>query len=227
VTAGAAGRSETARAPRTSCSAREVTRVRTLGALVAGPLLVISTAVAGMATEGYDPRAETVSRLASPGQPLAMLVATSFVLYGLLVVVGALPLAARFAPGSRCAGPLVAVYGLAGVVCGLAPKDLPGAPPTTASTVHVLATVVGGAAIVGAMAIAGWPSIRPTEQRLARVALVVTLISAVAFRATWGTPVYGAIERVVLGAPLVWLTVVAAGRGPTAGGWSDVGVRSA
>ena len=192
---------------------------------MAGPLLVVTTVVAGVATAGYDPRAETVSRLASPGQPLAGPVAASFVLYGILVVAAATPLAARFAPGSRWAGPLVALYGIAGVLCGLAPKDLPDAPPTTASSVHVLATVVGGAAVVAAMAIAGWRSVRPAEQSAARVALVVTLISAAAFRATWGTPVYGAIERIVLGAPLVWLTVVAAGQ-PPAGDGSDGPVSS-
>ena len=41
-------------------------------------------------------------------------------------------------------------------------------------------------------------------------ALVITIMAAYAFRQAWGTPVYGALERVVLGVPILWMTAVAA-----------------
>ena len=127
---------------------------RLTGAVASAGVLGATVVVAGALTPGYSHRAETISRLGSPGQPLAFLVCAGLVLYGFLVAAAARPLGAAVpGPGRTLAG-LLRLYGAASVVAGLAPKDAPGGPHTTGSDVHVAATVVGGAAVVAAMVLA-------------------------------------------------------------------------
>jgi Protein of unknown function (DUF998) len=186
------------------------TRARLLGALVAGPMLAVVTLIAGTATAGYDPWANTISRLASPRQPFALPVALSFVLYGLLVLWAATPLASAFSSSGRTASALLSLYGAAGVVCGLAPKDLPGVATTPASRVHVAATIVGGVAVLGCMALAVAQEPSGAWRRTTLALFLATIVAAVTFRQAWGTSIYGALERVVLGVPMLWVTALAA-----------------
>jgi len=52
-------------------------------------------------------------------------------------------------------------------------------------------------------------------RRARRAALVLALLTGLAagvFRFTWGTPVYGLLERLVLGLGMGWISALAAGR---------------
>jgi hypothetical protein len=175
-------------------------------ARLSGVVLAATVVVVGIMTPGYRPEADTVSRLASPGQPHAALARTGFVLYGLLVLAGT--------PAVRGPRWLVGLYGLAAVLAGLAPKDAAGAPQSAWSAIHVDAAVLGGVAIVAAMVVVACDRACPSGHRRSSVAAAVaTVTAAVAFTLSWGSPVYGLLERIVLAVPAVWVgsTALAAG----------------
>jgi hypothetical protein len=149
-------------------------------------LFALAVIVIGALTPGYDQWSDAVSELASPGEPRALAARAAFAAYGLLVVAGA---GALRQYAGHLGTPLVlcvTLYGAACVVAGVAPKDLPGAVHTTVSQVHVTAAIVAGALAVGAMALVSARG--PT-------------------RFTWGTPVYGVSERLLLG--LFWISALA------------------
>lgn len=119
------------------------------GCAVAGArVLVVAVVLAGALTPGYSPWSDTVSRLGSSGQPYAFATRAAFVVYGLLTAVGA----AAVARGAAVRWS-VRLYCAAAVVAGVAPKDAPGVPHTVASQVHVGATLLGGGAVMLAMAV--------------------------------------------------------------------------
>jgi hypothetical protein len=159
-------------------------------------VLIVTLVAAGAMTPGYDPWRDPISRLASDGQPHALVVRGALVVVALALALGG---HARRQPIAVRA--LLGVAGLAGVVTALAPKDLPGvAPSTFASQVHVVAAIVGGATLVVAMCV--------VRTRPALLAAASTVLLAVVFRRTWGTPVYGAVERALVAVPLAWCTTL-------------------
>jgi hypothetical membrane protein len=173
---------------------------------VAGTVAFVAVVlVLGAITPGYRPAAETVSRLGSRGQAHPWAARSLFVAYGLVVLATCAPLAASVTARSRALAASVAVYAVAGVVAGLAPKDPDGVPVTMASQAHVGATIVGGAALVLAMVLV----VRSGRQRLDRVvaaaAAVGVVVGAVVFRQTWGRDYYGVVERLLLGVALAWV----------------------
>jgi hypothetical protein len=165
---------------------------------------VVAVVVAGAMASGYDSSRDTISLLASSGRPHALGVRLAFIAYGLLVVAGAPAFDAVWIGWwSRS---LVRVFGVCAVVIGLAPKHRAGSPSTLVSDVHVAVAVIGGAAIVLAMACVAVRS-GPTRPRVAAgVAASMTIVLAAAFRQTWGTDVYGALERLVIAIPVAWLS---------------------
>ena len=183
-------------------------RLRLAGAIAAGPALAMAITIAAVRTPGYSNWRDTVSRLGSPGQPWARLVQLAFVGYGLSVIAGSGAIT-HVRHSSRMFLASIRVYGAGAVIAGLAPKSLPGASPTTASQVHVYATVVGGIAIVTAMAMVSVTDPSPTVRATSAAAAVVVLTASAAFRFTWGASYYGAIERLVLLPALAWVTVIA------------------
>ncbi len=167
--------------------------------------------VVGALTPAYSYRADTVSRLGSPGEPYALLERTGVGLYGLLVIVGAGPLGRR-APGKeRLVAGAITVYGAAAVVAGVAPKDLPGAPHTVMSKVHVDATLAGGLGIVVAMVLVGLRSSSPVERWASTVVASLTACGVVIFERCWGSGVYGLVERGLLAFAALWVVGLALG----------------
>jgi hypothetical protein len=188
--------------------------VRLLTPLVRRPLLAgavvlaVTVAVLGALTPGYSHGADTVSRLASPGQPHAAVARAALVGYGLLVVAGAGALG-RHAPGrERLLVALTCAYGGAGVVAGLAAKDLPGTAPTAAGAVHVAAALAGGGAAVASMALVWRRSPDPRRRLVAGALAVAVPTLALAFQRSWGTGVYGYVERLLVALPVLWLAAL-------------------
>jgi len=128
--------------------------------------------------------------------------------YGLLVIAGASMLGHRVQRRGGALALLLALYGVACIVAGLAPKDQPGVH-TTASQVHVAATVVGGALAIGAMTLVARHGLTRRARRAAGVLALLTTMASVVLRCAWGTPVYGLCERVVLGLGMGWISVLA------------------
>jgi hypothetical membrane protein len=180
-----------------------------VGVLASVPVLVATVVVVGAITPGYSQLADTVSRLGSPGQPYAWVARSGFVLYGVLVSTGAGAIGGQ-APVHRAALTcLVRGYAAAAVVAGLASKDPPGPVHTTASQVHVLATILGGVMVVVAMALVAVTTSGRATQRLALSCGAVTIVGAVVFRWTWGSSCYGLVERVLLATGALWVASLA------------------
>jgi hypothetical membrane protein len=174
-----------------------------LAAPAAGSVLALLLAAA--ATPGYDPRRETLSRLASAGQPFAWLVRVAIVVAGLVVVAAAGRAAASVTMGRFAMRVLVVLAGAAVAIAGLVPKDPPGVPPSTASAVHVGAAAAAAGCLVLAMAVGARWGRRPAVRRTSAVAAVVSTAAGAAFPFLWGTVVYGVLERVIVVAAGGWL----------------------
>jgi hypothetical membrane protein len=177
----------------------------------AAVLLGVTVLVTGELTPGYDHRYDTVSRLASPGQPYAMVVRSAIVAVGVLVVLNAEALRTSAATDRRLVSLLVGAAGAAAVVVGAAPKDPPDVGPTTVSQLHVAASVIGVGALVAAMLCVTWSSPHRAERRRSAASLTLIVTAAIAFPFTWGSVVYGLLQRVILLTALAWL-VATAGR---------------
>jgi hypothetical membrane protein len=175
----------------------------------AAVLLGVTVLLTGELTPDYDHRYDTVSRLASPGQPFALVVRSAIVAVGVLVVLTARALQESAAAYRRRVSLLVGVAGAAAVVVGVAPKDPPGAVPTTASQLHVAASLIGVGALVAAMVHVAWSSPCRAERRRAAAALTVIVIAGTAFPLTWGSVVYGLLQRIILVTALTWVVATA------------------
>ncbi len=177
--------------------------------LLGGAVLLGAAVVAlGAATPGYSHGADTISGLASPGQPHAAAGRAALVAYGLSVVAGAGAVGRHVPRRSRLLVALVRTYGWAGVVAGLAAKGLPGTAPTTAGAVHVAATLAGGGAVVLAMAVVWHGGLDAPLRRASGVLAWTVPVLAVILERCWGTGVYGYVERVLVALPVVWLAVL-------------------
>lgn len=196
-------------------------RLQLVAVVLSAPLLLVVSVAAARHTPGYSGWRDTVSRLGSTGQPWAVAVRASFVAYGLLVAIGVQVLV-RGSRGASLAAAALYTFAVASVVAGLAPKDLPGAPHTAASDVHVYATVVGGVALLLGMAIIGWSETSSLRRTITALAAVVIICATVVFRLTWGTHYYGAVERVVLAPGMAWLVLAAVWAWPVSLGDPDV-----
>ena len=189
-----------------------VHRQRSVVALTAAAVLLgVTVLVTGELTPGYDHRYDTVSRLASPGQPYAMVVRSAIVAVGVLVVLNAEALRTSAATDRRLVSLLVGVAGAAAVVVGAAPKDPPDVGPTTVSQLHVAASLIGVGALIAAMLCVTWSSPHRAERRRSAASLTLIVTAATAFPLTWGSVVYGLLQRVILLTALAWL-VATAGR---------------
>lgn len=185
-------------------------RTLRLSGIVAGTALLFATImVLGSLTQGYSQFSDTISRLASGSQPRAVLARSAFAVYGLLIIAGAGPLAEHVALRRHFLARLIGAYGVAGLVAGAAPKDLPGAPHTLASQIHVTATIVGGVVILAAMVLAAIDAPRRIDRRVAGVVGGFTFVAAITFRFSWGSELYGLDERFLLAGPAFWFVSLA------------------
>lgn len=189
---------------------RAVQRRNSVVALtVAAVLLGGTVLVTGELTPGYDHRYDTVSRLASPGQPYALVVRSAIVAVGVLVVLDAGAPRTSAARDRRRVSQLVGVAGAAAMVVGAVPKDPPDVGPTTMSQLHVAASLIGVGALVAAMGCVTWSSPHRTERRRSAASLTLVVTAGTAFPLTWGSMVYGLLQRVILLTVLAWLVATA------------------
>jgi hypothetical protein len=140
-----------------------------------------------------------------------MVVRSAIVAVGVLVVLNAEALRTSAAVGRRLVSLLVGVAGAAAVVVGTAPKDPPDVGPTTVSQLHVAASLIGVGALVAAIVCVTWSSPHRAERRRSAASLTLIVTAATAFPFTWGSVVYGLLQRVILLTALAWL-VATAGR---------------
>ena len=184
-------------------------RIRLGCAAASSAVLALAVIVIGSVTPGYSQWSDPVSRLASPGEPCALAARAVFAAYGLLVAAGAGTLRRYAGHGQRWLARCLALYGVACVVAGVAPKDQPGAAPTVVSQVHVAAAVFAGALLLAAMTLVSRYGVSRTARRAAVAMALLTGLAAGIFALTWGTEVYGLTERVLLSLGMGWVSVLA------------------
>ncbi len=189
----------------TPAATRGIRNARLVGVVASGFVMLLTVVVVGAITPDYSPMAETVSRLGSSGQPHAWWERSGILIYGVLVFVGAGALGACAPSRERLLAWAISGYGVAAVVSGLAPKDPPHARHTLASQVHVDASIGGGAALLLAMLLVA----RYAPERKSRAATTtlagVTAAGIIVFRFTWGSSIYGLVERGLLATAVGWL----------------------
>lgn len=179
--------------------------VRLTAAGASAAVLGANVLIIGALTPGYDQCADTVSRLGSPGQPYAVTARAGLALYGVLIIVATRAIGEAAPSNRRLVAGIVALYGLAAVVAGAAPKDAPGPRHTLMSEIHVAASIVGGSAVILAMAMTARGAPAVTDRRAAAMCLTLTLVGVVAFRLSWGAPFYGLVERGLLAVATCWI----------------------
>jgi hypothetical membrane protein len=201
----------------------ETEDARRAGTIVAALVVLVATIiVVGLMTPGYRVWADAVSRLGARDEPHRVLARAGLVVYGALIFIGARSLGDRLARHRRPFTNLVAGFGIAAIVAGLAPKDPPRTPRTLTSHVHVAATLVGGALLMSAMFLVGRYGYERVRRRRATIALSASVVGVCVFPFTWGSPVYGLVEIALLLTGTVWLVDLAVARGSRA---SDSGDR--
>jgi hypothetical protein len=184
--------------------------VRLAGVIASAGVLMLTVVIVGSITPGYRPLADAVSRLGSHDEPHALFVRLGFALYGALIIAGAGPLGRITPDRGRLVAILVATYGAAAIVAGSAPKDPPRSAHTLVSRIHVDATLVGGAALLAAMALAARYAPDQTDRRVATLLGGLTAIGVAVFPFLWGSRIYGLVEIALLAAASGWLAGVAA-----------------
>lgn len=179
------------------------TRAGALALLVRPTYVAAELVVAAATTGGYSLASDTVSRLGEVGcspaycSPRHDLMNGSFVVFGLLLAMGAVLLSRRLGPWVTG---LLVVSGLSSVATGLAPQDQD-------ATLHVLAATPLFLAQPLALLLLGARS-RRDHPRTARALLttgVVTAGAALAFVALDDSAASGALERLALWPVLVAL----------------------
>jgi hypothetical protein len=185
-------------------------RIRLACAAASCAVFACAVVIIGSLTPGYDQWSDAVSLLASPGEPWALAARGAFAAYGLLVVAGAGAFRQYAGGQGNLLALCVTLYGLACVVAGVAPKDPPGAAHTTVSQIHVTAAILAGVLALAAMALVSRRGPTRAARRAAAAIAVLTALAAGTFRFTWGSPVYGLSERVLLGLGMFWISALAA-----------------
>jgi hypothetical protein len=170
------------------------------------------TVLAGVVKPGYDILEQTVSELAVGAHGWIQTV--NFFIVGGAMVAFALALAATREPvrRSRAAMALFAAAGLAVCAAAFFPTDLAGAPETADGVVHNMLFLGTFLALIAAIALQG--------SKLTAAGIFALLVVFVMFAGDVGDPLHGAagaLERVLIAVPLVWITLAARRLAPLGG----------
>ncbi|TAL20966.1 MAG: DUF998 domain-containing protein [Frankiales bacterium] len=136
--------------------------------------------VGGLVTDGYDPLADAISRLAREGAPTRALMTTGFVVFGLLLPMWAVRLGREL--GSSAVRNAAVVAGLATLGVALLPLTREGGQPQDVG--HAVAAGIGYAAMALTPLLAVGPLRRIGQDRAAGTSLVVGALSALALVGT-------------------------------------------
>jgi len=199
----------TGSAANTRVTPRAWFRIR-LGCVAASAAaFAFAVTIIGSLTPGYNQWSDAISRLASPGEPFALAARAAFAAYGLLIAAGASTVRKYAGHHASLLAGCLALYGVACIVAGVAPKDQPGAAHTLISRVHVTAAILGGVLVLFAMTLVSRYGLTRAARRAARVMALLTGLTAVIFWRTWGTHAYGLTERVLLALGMTWISALA------------------
>jgi hypothetical membrane protein len=181
-------------------------------ALVASASTTTVTAVVLAASRsGYSSSTDTVSLLGAPGTPYASLFRVLVVVFGCSAVLAADAVSRHAHARARGIATLVAIYGTGTALTGVVPKNPALGPHAAENLTHVAAAVGAGAALAVAMLVVARWGRTAWARRASALAFTITIVGALAFRLTWGSTVYGVVQRTLLATALVWLVALAVG----------------
>jgi hypothetical membrane protein len=179
-------------------------RVRraSLGGVVGPTVFVAAWVTAGIATDGYSPVDDAISRLAAKGAPTQALMTVGFVAFGIGVPLYAIALR-RVVPG--CAWAAAAVSGLATLGVAFCPLD----SSSVMDRLHGVFAGAGYAALAITPLFAAGPLRRAGHSRAAAASIVIGSVAGVCLAATVVGPAHGLFQRIGLTTVDAWLVATA------------------
>ncbi len=187
-------------------------RTASVSGLAAVAVYLVATVLGGLLHPGYSHVREAISELTASLAPHRAPLAALYVVYNLLLVGFARGLL-RPGPGSRL---LRSAYGLVVVASAsgiaqvtLFPQDSTGYPGTTAGTLHIALAALSAllcvvTALMYGVAFRRMALPRPAWVPAFAVAAFLLLVGPAA-AASVGGPVMGLLERITIGAYLIWI----------------------
>lgn len=183
----------------------------------AGVVLVIAVAWASAVTPGFSQSADTISRLAAPGQPHPWILRSGLVLCGLLSAAFGAGLFRSLRRGLFRWGVLagLAVFGIATAITGLA-RDYPvrgGSAPEWQGALHNAAARFAIYGIIAAMAALvpaalGRQSAHRHSAAVSAVALTLVAVTGL-FYPEVSASVRGLVQRLALSIVFAWMAAAA------------------
>ena len=204
---------------------------------LAGPAaavtLVLGVTIAGLSWSGYSHRTQNISDLGGTGAPAPLVLNTSLVLFGLLVIVLAVALGRLRMGGRPLRIPawLVGCLGVTSIVQGVTPCTPGCRGDTVVDAVHVLATMTGLLAFIAATLLVwrrsrtepGWSGVGRVSAWTG-VGAAVTLGAWLVAAAVDPEALHaGALQRLAVATVLVWTAVVGSRIAQRPGGGSPPG----
>ncbi|MCC6614064.1 MAG: DUF998 domain-containing protein [Anaerolineae bacterium] len=187
--------------------------------LLAAIVYVVTVVLGGALRPGYSHIAEPISELTAAGAPNKLLLDLLFLIYNLLVIAFGVGVYGRM--GAALTGKITGVALIVSGICGVLlqlffPQDPGGAQAavTTTGTLHIVfAGIAALATMIATLCAALWLRKQPNMGSYviySLISLVVILIAGGlgAGAATSGNPQFGLIERVTIGAFILWLAVM-------------------
>jgi hypothetical protein len=185
---------------------------------------VAAVLVGGLLRPGYDHLVEPVSELMAAGAPNKTLLDVLFLVYNGLVIVFGVGLFGLAEKGTRArvSGMVAALALIASSICGALlqlffPQDPGGAQAavTTTGTMHIaVASVSAILSMLALLSAALWFRKQPELKGYTVYSLVTLAVMFVsggvgaAVAASGGSPLFGLIERITIGALIQWLFFV-------------------
>ena len=186
-----------------------------LGVLILAVACIGGVVVLHLRRPDLDPLRHVLSEYANG--PLGVVMTAVFYAVGLacMALGWRLRTALRWRGVTVATPVLLLVAGVGMVAAGAFEVGLPGAPDTVDETVHSLASIGAFVAVVVAMALFAvacghdpdWTGFRPAATVLAVLAIAAAALSPLAD----GTPWTGVAQRVLAGAVVLWLVLIARG----------------
>ena len=168
---------------------------------IAGPIAFVAAWVGcGLATRGYSPVSDAISRLAARDAPTRVPMTAGFVTFGVAIPAFAATLR-RTVPGPAWLA--AAATGVA--TLGVAATPLDG----SLEPLHAPFAVAGYATLAAVPLLAARPLATAGRRSWARASLALGLLSATSLIATAAGPAHGAFQRAGLTAGDAWLVAVA------------------
>lgn len=180
--------------------------------LLAGPVYLAAIVLASAGRPGYSHRLQFLSELGVPTWPGSAIFRIGLTATGVLLVVFAYGLGARFETGGTAIAEAMAVFGITSAMMGVFSCDpgCPRVPISRSGVVHAVSGLVGGVSVIAAALLSGLRFLRGSElyalySLVTAAASLVVLVLLTASRVT--SP--GVAQRIFVMCVFSWIAATA------------------